>query len=68
MTRQKVTLMAYNNFTLDILINQFGLHITTKPDTFADAEAVPASAHLRETLAESVPLALEVSTEKRVPN
>ncbi len=56
--------MAYNNFTLDMLIQQFGLRITIKADTFAGAVPVAPSARLLETLAESVPLALEVSTEK----
>ena len=56
--------MAYNNFTLDMLIQQFGLSIVTKAHTFAEAVPVAPSARLRETLAETVPLALEVSTEK----
>jgi hypothetical protein len=56
--------MAYNNFTLDMLIQQFGLRITVKAHTFAEAVPVMPSARLRETLAETVPLALEVSTEK----
>ncbi len=56
--------MAYNNFTLDILIQQFGLHIVIKTDTFAGAVPVLPSSLLREILAETVPLALEVSTEK----
>ena len=56
--------MAYNNFTLDTLIQQFGLHIVMDTDVFARAEAVSASARLLETLAENVPLALAVSTEK----
>lgn len=56
--------MAYNNFTLDMLIEQFGLRIAVKPNTFAAAMPVMPSARLRETLAETVPLALEVSTEK----
>ncbi len=56
--------MAYNNFTLDILIQQFGLHIVIKANTFTGAMPVLPSALLREILAETVPLALEVSTEK----
>ena len=56
--------MAYNNFTVDMLIQQFGLNIAVKADTFAGAVPVAPSARLRETLAETVPLALEVSTEK----
>ena len=56
--------MAYNNFTLDMLIQQFGLHIAVQFNTFAGAVPVAPSVRLRETLAETVPLALEVSTEK----
>ncbi len=56
--------MAYNNFTLDTLIQQFGLYVTTQADMFAGIEAIPASARLVETLAETIPLALAVSTEK----
>jgi hypothetical protein len=56
--------MAYNNFTLDMLIQQFGLRIVSKANTFAEADPVLPSALLRETLAETVPLALEISTEK----
>lgn len=56
--------MAYNNFTLDMLIQQFGLHVVSEADAFAGATPVLPSARLRETLDETVPLALEVSTEK----
>lgn len=56
--------MAYNNFTLDGLIQQFGLRVEARPDTFADAPPIALSPYLRDTLAETVPLALDVSTEK----
>jgi len=56
--------MAYNNFTLDMLIQQFGLHVVSETDVFARATPVIPSALLRETLADSVPLALDISTEK----
>ncbi len=56
--------MAYNNFTLDMLIQQFGLHVVSETDVFARAMPVVPSALLRETLADSVPLALDISTEK----
>jgi len=56
--------MAYNNFTLDMLIQQFGLHVVSEPDVFAQAALVTPSALLRDTLADSVPLALGISTEK----
>ena len=56
--------MAYNNFTLDMLIQQFGLRVVSEMGVFAGAAPVALSALLQETLAESVPLALDVSTEK----
>ncbi len=56
--------MAYNNFTLDGLIQQFGLRVEAQPGTFADAAPIALSPYLRDTLAEAVPLALDVSTEK----
>ena len=56
--------MAYNEFTLDGMMRLFGLRIVSQPDAFVKAASVTLSSLLRETLAESVPLALEVSTEK----
>lgn len=56
--------MAYNNFTLDMLIQQFGLRVVSQADVFAQAAPVAPSALLRETLVDSVPLALDISTEK----
>ncbi len=56
--------MAYNEFTLDGMIRLFGLRVVSQPDAFVEAASVTLSSLLRETLAESVPLALEVSTEK----
>ena len=56
--------MAYNEFTLDGMIRLFGLRVVSQPDAFVEAASVSLSSLLRETLAESVPLALEVSTEK----
>ena len=52
------------DFDLDMLIQQFGLHVVSEMDVFAQAAPVIPSALLRETLAETVPLALDVSTEK----
>lgn len=52
------------DFGLDVLIQQFGLHVVSETDVFARAVPVVISALLQETLAESVPLALDVSTEK----
>ncbi len=56
--------MAYNNFTLDMLIQQFGLCIVSEVDAFAQTMPITPSVLLRETLAEFLPLALEISTEK----
>jgi len=56
--------MAYNEFTLDGMIRLFDLRVVSQPDAFVEAAFVTLSSLLRETLAESVPLALEVSTEK----
>ena len=56
--------MAYNNFTLDMLTQQFGLRVVSKPGVFALAPPVPPSALLEETLADTLPLALSVGTEK----
>ncbi len=56
--------MAYNDFTLDMLIQQFGLHVVSETGVFAQAAPVALSALLRETLAETVPIAVAVSTEK----
>ncbi len=56
--------MAYNNFTLDILIQQFGLRVVSEADVFAQAAPVMPSVLLRETLTRFLPLALKISTEK----
>lgn len=56
--------MAYDNFTLDMLIRLFGLRVVSETGVFAGSALVALSALLQETLAESVPLALDVSTEK----
>ena len=56
--------MAYNNFTLDMLIQQFGLRVVSEAAPFAQAVPVTLSTLLRETMAETVPIALAVSTEK----
>jgi len=56
--------MAYNNFTLDILIQQFDLSVVSEADAFAQAKPVTPSVLLRETLTEFLPLALEISTGK----
>jgi len=56
--------MAYNEFTLDGTIRLFSLRIVSQPNAFVEAASVTLSSLLWETLAESVTLALEVSTEK----
>ena len=56
--------MAYNNFTLDMLIQRFGLRILSKADIFSGTAPVIPSVLLRETLAKFLPLALKISTEK----
>jgi hypothetical protein len=56
--------MAYNDFSLDALIGQFGLRVREESAYFAAFAPVPISDRLRETLDENVPVAVEVSTEK----
>lgn len=56
--------MAYNNFSLDMLIHQFGLQIVSASHPFAQAAPVAASTLLIETLADFMPLALQIGTEK----
>ena len=56
--------MAYDDFTLDMLTQQFGLRVVSKPGVFALAPPVTPSALLEETLADTLPLALSVGTEK----
>ncbi len=56
--------MAYNEFTLDGMIRLFGLRVVSQPTAFVQVTPVTLSSLLRETLAESVTLALGVSTEK----
>jgi|SRR5579872_47673 len=56
--------MAYNDFTLDALIEQFQLLVQEDSDFFAAFPPVAISDLLRQVLEESVPVALEISTEK----
>jgi hypothetical protein len=56
--------MAYNDFTLDALKRQFDLRTDEGSDLFGQVAPVSISHLLRETLRESVPLALDISTEK----
>src|SRR5438132_13525220 len=56
--------IAYNDFTLEALKRQFELRTEEGGDLFGLVTPVPISDLLRETLHESVPLALDISTEK----
>jgi hypothetical protein len=60
--------MAYNDFTLMGLKQQFGLQIREEGDLFGPNTPVPISDLLRQSLREYVPLALDISTEKRRSN
>ncbi|HEX8203465.1 MAG TPA: hypothetical protein VF590_23515 [Isosphaeraceae bacterium] len=56
--------MAYRDFTWPKVTKQFQLVIDERRDLFATVPEVAPSEHLRTTLAEYVPLALAISTEK----
>lgn len=56
--------MTYADFTLDEVMDQFGLHLVSKPNVFGVASPITLSALLRDTLAESLPLAWSVDTDK----
>jgi hypothetical protein len=56
--------MAYNDFTLEVLKRQFDLRTDEGCDLFGQVTPVSISPLLRETLRESVPLALDISTDK----
>ncbi len=56
--------MAYNDFTLEALKEQFGLKTDEQGDYFARAAPLPVSEKLRQHLDEYVPLAIAIGTEK----
>src|SRR2546426_3307951 len=56
--------MAYNDFTLEMLIEQFDLEVREQSDLFARLPPVPISDLLRQSLQEYAPFALEIGTEK----
>lgn len=56
--------MPYSEFTIDGVKTRFGLTIAEAPTLFADCPPVPPGRLLTETLAETLPLAVAVSTEK----
>jgi hypothetical protein len=56
--------MSYSNFTLAEVKKRFNLTTEEASDLFTAVEDVPVSKFLTELLAESVPLALAIHTEK----
>ncbi len=56
--------MAYTDFSLDMLKQQFGLHVQEESVPFVTPALVAISDLLQQTLAENVPVALDISTEK----
>src|SRR2546421_7215487 len=56
--------MAYNEFTLDMLIEKFDIRIEESGAFLTNFNPVPLSDLLREELEENVPLARDISTEK----
>jgi len=56
--------VSYSDFTIDLVKQRFGLHLEEGRDLYASVAPVQTSSLLRETLAENVPLALAISTEK----
>ena len=56
--------MAYNDFTLDALKQQFGLRTDERGDHFADVPPLPISAALRDHLRDFTRLAFAMGTEK----
>ncbi|MBO1346075.1 MAG: hypothetical protein EBE86_001120 [Hormoscilla sp. GUM202] len=56
--------MSYSDFTLTELENKFNLIIQERVELFPAVEPVNPSPILKEVLAENIPLALEINTEK----
>ena len=56
--------MAYNDFTLDVLKQQFDLRTDEQGDYFAQVMPATISEGLRDHLQQYVPLALAIGTEK----
>jgi hypothetical protein len=56
--------MAYNDFSLDAVMQQFGLDVRQEEDLFGSIVSVSISDLLRQTLAGNVPLAVDIGTEK----
>lgn len=56
--------MAYGNFTFDQVIDKFELSLRESPDLFASVAEIESSELLKATLAETIDLAVALSTEK----
>jgi len=56
--------MAYSNFTLRQVEKDFHLQIEEKIDLFAHVAAIAPSDDIKKLLAENIPLALAINTEK----
>lgn len=56
--------MAYSEFTLERAINELALTLNSTTNLFASVPSMPLSPSLIETLAEYVPLAIAIHTEK----
>jgi hypothetical protein len=56
--------MAYGDFSLEALKEQFGLKTDERSDHFARVPPVPVSEKLSRHLEEYVPLAIAIGTEK----
>lgn len=56
--------MAYSDFTLKTALKAFDLQHTENISLFNEIQPTPASDFLKETLAENVPLAIYIATEK----
>ena len=56
--------MAYSKFTLEILLDRFGIQLQSHVRLFAAAPSVSIRPWLRETLDQNLPLASAIRTEK----
>ncbi len=56
--------MAYSDFTIKKVKDEFGLTIVEKRDVFADVKPNQVGEYLKRTLDNNVPLALAINTEK----
>lgn len=56
--------MSYSDFDLKKVKQNLGVHLVEKDGLFAEIQAVETSAILKEILAENIPLACAINTEK----